>query len=154
MSRTLAEARTVLVSACLVGQACRYDGASCESNAVGRALAGKEVVPICPEAGAGLGIPRPAVELEGGDGRAVLEGSARARVKGGGPDVTAQFLEGARLATEVARRFGATVAVLKERSPSCGARQLWVNGERVEGQGVAAAALRGAGVTVLSDEEL
>ncbi|MHB8875616.1 MAG: 2-thiouracil desulfurase family protein [Myxococcaceae bacterium] len=154
MSEALRRARTVLVSACLLGEPCRYDGQSCQSPAVLRALEGKEVVPICPEAGAGLGTPRPAVELCGGDGAAVLEGLARARVKESGEDRTAQFFQGATLATEAAAQHGATAALLKERSPSCGAHRVWVDGELIEGTGVTAAALRRAGVAVLSDEEL
>ena len=68
----LREARVVLVSACLLGEACRYDGKSKGSSPVMRALEGKEVVPVCPETGSGLGVPRPAVELRGGTGEAVL----------------------------------------------------------------------------------
>src|SRR5687768_58321 len=74
-------ARVVLVSACLLGEACRYDGCSARAERVLDAIRGKEIVPICPEAGAGLGVPRPAVELRGGDGAAVLNGSATARVR-------------------------------------------------------------------------
>lgn len=152
--RKLREAKVVLVSACLVGQACRYDGRDQSSSRVARALLGKAVVPVCPEAGAGLGIPRPAVQLSGGSGREVLAGRASAKVKDGGRDVTEAFLLGARLAVEAARRFGATVAVLKERSPSCGSNVVWVDGALTPGEGVAAAALREAGLTVLSDDEL
>lgn len=150
----LRSARVVLVSACLAGQACRYDGRDAASSRIARALQGKEVVPICPEAGAGLGIPRPAVQLCGGTGADVLGGRATAKVKGSGQDVTSYFTFGARLAVDAARRFGATVAILKERSPSCGSNAVWVDGALQEGEGVTAAALRAAGITVLSDEEL
>jgi len=150
----LHRARTVLVSACLVGERCRYDGAACSSEPVLRALAGKEVVPICPEAGAGLGTPRPPVELRGGDGHAVLGGRAQAKVKDTGTDRTASFLAGAALATRAAAAHGATVALLKERSPSCGVDRVWVDGQLGPGSGVTAAALQTAGLTVLSDEDL
>jgi uncharacterized protein YbbK (DUF523 family) len=149
----LREARVVLVSACLVGEMCRYDGKSKHSSPVMRALEGKEVVPICPEAGAGLGIPRPSVDLSGGTGEAVLEGRARA-VDRTGKDRTAAFRHGAELALEAARRFDATVAVLKERSPSCGSQSTHVDGALVRGRGVAAALLHSAGIILLSDEEL
>lgn len=152
--RRLAEARVVLVSACLAGQRCRYDAKDAASLRIQRALEGKEVVPICPEAGAGLGIPRPPVELSGGDGGDVLAGRAVAKVKETGREVTSAFRLGAGLAVASARRFGATVAILKERSPSCGSRAIWVDGALRPGEGVTAAALREAGVTVLSDEEL
>jgi uncharacterized protein YbbK (DUF523 family) len=150
----LRDARTVLVSACLLGERCRYDGAVCPSAAVQAALAGKEVVPVCPEAGSGLGTPRPAIELYGGDGQAVLQGRAQAKVKDTGVDRTLEFLAGAALATGAAAAFGATVAILKERSPSCGVHRVWVDEKLVEGSGVTAAALKAAGVCVLSDEDL
>jgi uncharacterized protein YbbK (DUF523 family) len=150
----LREARVVLVSACLLGEACRYDGKSKGSSPVMRALEGKEVVPVCPETGAGLGVPRPAVELSGGTGEAVLAGHARAVVAGTREDRTAAFRHGAELALEAARRFGATVAVLKERSPSCGSQGTHVDGSVVRGRGITAALLHSAGIIILSDEEL
>ncbi|WP_224250199.1 DUF523 domain-containing protein [Hyalangium gracile] len=150
----LREARVVLVSACLLGEACRYDGKSKGSSPVIRALEGKEVVPMCPETGAGLGIPRPAVELRGGTGEAVLEGRAQAVVAATGEDRTKEFRYGAELALKAAQRFGATVAVLKERSPSCGTQGTHVDGVVVPGRGVAAALLHSAGIIVISDEEL
>lgn len=150
----LQSARVVIVSACLLGERCRYDGKDQLSDKVTLALAGKEVVPLCPEAAAGLGIPRPAVQLMRGDGQAVLFGNAAAVVKDSGRNVTEQFTLGAQLAVSAAKRYGATVAILKERSPSCGSTHVWIDGALAEGQGVTAAALRHAGLTVLSDEDL
>jgi uncharacterized protein YbbK (DUF523 family) len=150
----LREARVVLVSACLLGEACRYDGKSKGSSPVMQALEDKDVVPVCPETGAGLGVPRPAVELRGGTGEAVLAGHARAVVAATGEDRTAAFRYGAQLALDAARRFGATVAVLKERSPSCGSQGTHVDGAVVRGRGTTAALLHSAGIIILSDEEL
>lgn len=150
----LREASVVLVSACLFGEACRYDGKSKGSNRVMQALEGKELVPVCPETGAGLGIPRPAVELRGGTGEAVLAGQAQAVVAATGEDRTAAFRYGAELALEAVKRFGVKVAVLKERSPSCGSQGTHVNGQVVQGRGVTAALLHSAGIIILSDEEL
>jgi uncharacterized protein YbbK (DUF523 family) len=152
--KALSEARVVLVSACLLGEACRYDGKSKGSSRVMEALKDKEIVPVCPETGAGLGIPRPAVVLSGGTGEAVLAGKARAMEFESGRDRTAAFRRGAELALEAARRFGATVAVLKERSPSCGTQGTHVDGVVVRGRGVTAALLHSEGLIVLSDEEL
>ncbi|OJT20477.1 hypothetical protein BO221_31225 [Archangium sp. Cb G35] len=150
----LREAPVVLVSACLLGEACRYDGKSKGSSPVMRALEGKEVVPVCPETGAGLGIPRPAVELKGGAGAEVLAGRARAAEVESGKDRTEAFRQGAEFALEAARSFGVRVAVLKERSPSCGTQGTHVDGMVVRGQGVTAALLSQAGLIVVSDEEL
>ncbi len=150
----LEDAEVVLVSACLLGEACRYDGQAKTSARVIAALAGKAVVPMCPEAAGGLPTPRPPAELRGGDGQEVLAGRAKAVVKEGGEDVTRAFFVGAEQTCEVARTRGIKVAVLKDRSPSCGARQVWVNGALVPGEGITCAALRNAGITVISDEEV
>ncbi|NDY41970.1 DUF523 domain-containing protein [Dissulfurirhabdus thermomarina] len=109
----------LLVSACLLGAACRYDGGSRLDPEVLAALAGRRVVPVCPEQLGGLATPRPAAALEGGDGLAVIEGRAAVRTVAG-QDVTAQFLRGAEEAARLARRLGVARAVLKARSPSCG----------------------------------
>jgi len=150
----LRRSETVLVSACLLGFRCRYDGEGRPAEGAAAALAGKAVVPVCPEAGAGLGTPRRPVQLSGGDGAAVGEGAARAVEVEGGADRTEAFVRGAQLAVEAARRFGAGAAVLKERSPSCGCREVWCDGRRIRGAGVAAAALRRGGIPVLSEDEL
>ncbi|HNX32223.1 MAG TPA: DUF523 domain-containing protein [Holophaga sp.] len=145
----------VLVSSCLLGEPVRYDGGSAPSRhpVMDRWLAEGRVVSFCPERAGGLGIPRPPVELLGGGGEAVLE--AQARVGGaGGEDVTAAFIAGALAAVALCRRRGIRVAVLKERSPSCGSA--WIHdgtfsGRLVPGQGVAAAALRAGGIDVFSE---
>lgn len=150
----LREQEVVLVSACLLGAACRYDGRSKALPALRALLADKAVVPICPEAAAGLGTPRPATQLQGGDGRAVWDGAASARTVEGGEDRTDAFMEGAACAAAAAKAFGVKLAVLKQRSPSCGSRQVWVDGQLVEGEGITTTMLRSRGITVLGEEEL
>lgn len=149
----LLEARVALCSACLLGERCRYDGGHKLDPRVGRALEGKQVIPICPERDGGLPVPRPASEFEGGDGRAALAGAARL-VSREGLDVTEPFRRGAILALDAARRYGATVAVLKQGSPSCGTGRVWIEGKRTEGMGLAAALLEQAGLALFSEEEL
>ena len=136
----------VLVSACLLGRACRYDGRSRPSAAVAAAVEGAEVVAVCPEELGGLGTPRPAAELSGGDGAAALAGDARV-LRRDGTDVTEAFLAGARAAAQPADR-----AILKARSPSCGVGATWIDGEVRAGDGVFAALLRSRGIPVTSDE--
>ncbi|WP_338261328.1 DUF523 domain-containing protein [Corallococcus caeni] len=150
----LREAPTVLVSACLLGEACRYDGRSQRSERVLAALEGKAVIPICPEAAAGLGIPRPPVDLAGGTGVDVWAGQARALTRETREDRTAAFQEGARLALDAARRFDVTVALLKEKSPSCGSQRVYETGVLRPGEGITTALLRADGRTVVSDEDL
>lgn len=107
-----------LVSSCLVGLATRYDGCSKPNAECLQFLAGKNWLPVCPEQLGGLATPRPAADLVGGDGVAVLAGTARV-VTSGGIDVSAQFVAGARQVLALARQQGACAVCLKARSPSC-----------------------------------
>lgn len=146
----------LLVSACLLGRACRYDGRSKPSDPVQRAVAawgdgGGEVVPVCPEELGGLGTPRPGAELFGGDGHAVLDGQAAVRRVEDGADVTPAFVAGARAALSAAPH--AAAAILKARSPSCGCGYTSIEGAFRSGDGVFAAALRRAGVRAGTDED-
>jgi len=143
----------VLVSACLLGRACRYDGKSTRDDAVLHYLDGHEAVPVCPEQDGGLPTPRPASHLTGGDGYAVLDGEAQVLTTGGG-DVTEQFLAGAAVALARAREAGIHLAILKERSPSCGLQAARVDRSERLGAGVAAALLLGEGVQVYSEEDV
>lgn len=110
---------------------------------------------VCPEVDGGLDTPRPPAEIVGGDGRAVLEGRARV-VTARGADVTAAYVAGAHRALEAARRSGATSAILKARSPSCGKGCVYdgsFSSTLVAGDGVTAAVLETNGITVVADED-
>jgi uncharacterized protein YbbK (DUF523 family) len=147
---------TILVSACLLGTCCNHEGRASLRPRVQRLADGARLVPVCPEVVGGLTTPRAAAEISGGDGSNVLAGTA-AVVAADGTDVTAAYIRGAAAAVDLARATGATRAVLKARSPSCGAVEIYDgSGTRTlrPGAGVTAAALRAAGVTVQSDEEL
>jgi uncharacterized protein YbbK (DUF523 family) len=142
----------VVVSACLLGVRCRYDGCSRRTPGVAAALASHEVVAVCPEELGGLGTPRPPAHLVGGDGHDVLSGTAEVvRVVDGQP-VTAAFLDGARRALTLSE--GCTAAILKARSPSCGVGSTRVDGDLVSGDGVFAALLRQAGLQLRSEDDL
>jgi uncharacterized protein YbbK (DUF523 family) len=147
----------LLVSACLLGQRCRYDGQSKQCQAVGRLVeewtaAGGRVVGVCPEELGGLPTPRPPADLRGGDGHGVLDGTATVRRVDGDVDVTDPFLRGAKRALELAR--SAAQAVLKSRSPSCGVDQTQIEGSLRPGDGVFAALLRRRGVALRTEEDL
>lgn len=139
----------VLVSACLLGRACRYDGRANRDGVLERELAerGLHAVPFCPEEHGGLGTPRPAAWIEAHGAAAVLDGRARV-VTGDGADVTEAFRGGAEGAAELCRAHGIREAFLKERSPSCGVCQTHVGGRLVSGPGVTAERLERAGVRV------
>lgn len=143
----------MLVSACLAGRACRFDGSSNLDDQVGRLVAEGRAVLVCPEVDGGLGTPRPPAEIVGGDGADVLEGRARV-VTSGGVDVTDAYVAGARRALEAAQKAGATTAILKARSPSCGKGDIYdgsfSRSLRV-GDGVTAALLQAHGITVVTE---
>ena len=138
----------ILVSHCLLGEPCRYDGASrLDRQVLELHKAGHTLIPVCPEVLGGLDTPRAPAELQP-DGRVV---------NGDGEDVTAAYRAGAEAALRIAREQGCTLAVLKARSPSCGCGEVYdgtFSHRVVSGWGVAARLLREAGITVMDEENL
>lgn len=149
-------ASKILVSACLIGQKVRYDGAA-NSNAhpvLLKWLEEDRVVPFCPECAGGLPVPRPPAEIVGGEGRDVVLGVAEVRTRE--TDVTDYFLKGAQSALAKCQELGIKVALLKARSPSCGSSQIYdgsFSRTLKEGEGVTTALLRHHGIEVFSEEE-
>ena len=143
------EPELVLVSACLLGRSCRYDGRHNRDAVLEQELEaeGFASVPFCPEEEGGLDTPRPPAWIENGDADAVVGGTG-CMVTEAGRDVTAEFLAGARGALETCRKHEIRRAYLKERSPSCGVCKTHVAGRLVDGPGVTSALLRLNGVEV------
>jgi len=144
----------ILVSACLLGIPCRYDGGSSPVPQLQKLATLGRAVPICPEVAGGLPTPRPPAEIVGGDGEDVLDGRARV-VRIDGEDVTEAFLRGAEAALSLARRLGVKKAVLKSLSPSCGSDLIHdgtFSGGLREGVGVTAALLKRAGIEVEEEQ--
>ncbi|MCC7011445.1 MAG: DUF523 domain-containing protein [Planctomycetes bacterium] len=141
--------RLVLVSACLLGRSCRYDGAHNRDGALERELAEQrlQAIAFCPEEHGQLGTPRPAAWIESHSAAAVVDGADRV-VTHAGHDVTAAFVRGAQGALETCKTHAIRLALLKERSPSCGVRQTHVGGRLVDGPGVTAELLRREGIEV------
>ena len=142
----------VLISACLLGVRCRYDGGDSRNEAAIKQQKKYEFVPVCPEESGGLPTPRPPAEIIGGDGDAVLNGKAKVMTVDG-TDVTDAYLKGARHALEVAQSNGATHVILKARSPSCGCGDIYdgtFSGNLTSGDGVTTALLKRHGITVTS----
>lgn len=136
----------ILVSACLLGENCKYSGGNNRSEAVLRYLEGKEYIPFCPEREGGLSVPRPPCEIRG-DRVCTPEGT----------DCTAEFTLGARKALALCREKGVTAAILKERSPSCGSREIYdgsFTGTRIPGQGVTARLLEEEGIRLYSEKDM
>ena len=136
----------VVVSACLLGENCKYNGGNNYSEKVAAFLEGKEGFPVCPELAAGLGCPRTPIEIVDGvvtdkNGR-VVDDILRKAVA----EILAQ-LEGKDV----------ECAILKSRSPTCGVKQVYdgtFSGTLVDGAGILAAALQKAGYTVLDSEDI
>jgi uncharacterized protein YbbK (DUF523 family) len=133
------------VSACLLGVRCRFDGESRPNAGLIAELQGQALLPVCPEQLGGLPTPRPACDLVGGDGEAVLDGTARV-VNRHGDDVTANLQRGAEEVLRLARTFHATEAYFKSKSPSCGCGTVKLDGRPTAGFGVCAALLKRNGV--------
>lgn len=145
----------LLVSACLVGIPCQYNGGSCPDDQIQALATQGDILPLCPEVLGGLPTPRPPAEIQGGDGWDVLEGWARV-VNIERKDVTTEFLAGAQKALRIALRWGIKEAILKARSPSCGVGQIYdgsFSGRLIEGDGVTAALLKREGIIIKSEEE-
>ena len=130
----------IIVSKCLAGECCRYDGRSTPDEEITDLIRRGEALAVCPEQLGGLPTPRVPAELTG-TGEDVLDGLARAVTKDG-RDVTREFVAGAYEALRIARECGAKRAILKGKSPSCGTGRIYdgsFSGTRVRGNGVAAA---------------
>ncbi|MFW7268034.1 DUF523 domain-containing protein [Gluconacetobacter sp. Hr-1-5] len=146
----------ILISACLLGQPVRYDGAAKPAlhPALSRWQAEGRLVAVCPELSGGFGVPRPPAEIaHGQSGQTVLEGKARV-IEAGGGDVSALYIAGAEAALALAREHGCRFAILTDGSPSCGSVFIYdgtFQGRRHEGMGVTAALLRAHGVVVFAE---
>lgn len=144
-----------IISACLCGVNCKYSG---ENNLNERCMKlfkeGKAVL-VCPEQLGGLPTPRNPVELNN-EASEVINGNGKA-LSNRGEDVTKQFIDGANETLRIARELGATKAVLKEGSPSCGSNYVYdgtFTGNKIRGKGITAQVLENEGITVFSDEDL
>ncbi|MEX3010135.1 DUF523 domain-containing protein [Hoeflea sp. TYP-13] len=149
----------ILISACLLGRPVRYNGSGklLESALIEKWQAQDRLVPFCPEVAAGLPTPRPPAEIESGlDGTDVLNGNARI-LEDIGTDVTTSFIEGARLALDIAQRTGCRFALLTDGSPSCGSYFIHTgnfDGSTRSGIGVVTALLRSNGIAVYAESRI
>ena len=141
----------IIVSACLVGKRCRYNGEDRAHPGVIRFLRKKNYVAICPERLAGWGVPRPPVEFHGGGARKVAEGKAKI-VDDRGRNRTASLMKGVTRALRRALSLKAREAILKEKSPSCGVGKVYRDGRLARGEGIFTYQLERHGVEVRSEE--
>lgn len=136
----------ILVSACLLGRDCKYNGGNNFDPNVAEFVRGREVIQVCPETLAGLGIPRVPMEIVGG----IL-------INRDGINVDAPVRRAVDTILEELRREQIECCVLKSRSPTCGVHQVYdgtFSGTLVDGMGVLARALKDAGYRVIDAEDL
>lgn len=142
--------KKVFVSACLLGEHCRYDGKIEPSQEIEELFEcclemGILMIPVCPEVLGKLPVPREPAELRGG--RVITKS---------GSDVTKKFFLGARRVRIMADLFGVRMAIFRQKSPSCGAGLVYdgtFSGRLIEGDGITTARLKLQGVEVVSAED-
>ena len=136
----------IMVSACLLGEDCKYDGGNNRNEALLEILAGHDIIPVCPEVAGGLPVPRVPAEIV--NGRAVNRN---------GEDVDDAFRKGAEKALEIAEREKPDLIILQSRSPSCGVNEIYdgsFTGKKIPGHGIFADMAISAGYKVIDVEDL
>lgn len=135
----------ILVSSCLTGLDCKYNGGNNFSKKISALMDKHVIIPVCPEVLGGLPTPRPPAEIKGGY-----------VINKEGVDVTQNFKAGAKKALEAAKKYNCTVAVLKSNSPSCGFGRIYdgtFSGTLIDGNGITAALLKENGIRVLTEND-
>lgn len=136
----------IMVSACLLGENCKYNGGNNYSKKLADFAKGHTVIPVCPEVMGGLPVPRPSCEL--------VQGVAQTKE---GCSKNAEYRRGAELALDIARREQPELIVLQSRSPSCGVKEIYdgtFSGRKIPGQGIFAGMAIREGFRVVDIEEL
>ena len=136
----------ILVSACLLGENCKYNGKNNRNKKVLEYIKDKEVIPICPEVFGGLSTPRIPSEIKG-DTVINKEGN----------DVTKNFMDGAYKTLSIAKKYNIKKAILKQKSPSCGCGKIYdgnFNGNVIDGDGITTRLLKENNIEILTEEDL
>lgn len=138
--------KKILVSACLLGIPCRYDGKSNPNQEVISLKDKFELIPICPEVLGRLPTPRIPAEIQG-----------ERVVRSDGVDVTLEYTEGAKKALEIAKEKDCDLAILKAKSPSCGNREIYdgtYTKTLIKGKGITVKLFEKNGITVINESEI
>ncbi|MEC0250934.1 2-thiouracil desulfurase family protein [Bacillus halotolerans] len=146
----------ILVSSCLGGIECRYNGSHAASKKIRKLIEEKQAVMACPELLGGFSTPREPAEIIGGTGEDVLNGTAKI-ITSSGEDVTDLYMKGAAQTLAYAKEINASAVILKENSPSCGSNFIYngsFSAKKIAGNGVTAALLKQAGYRVISENQL
>lgn len=136
----------IMVSACLMGENCKYNGGNNNHEVLKKQLQKHEVIPVCPEVEGGLLIPRDPAEI--------VDGIVKTKI---GKIVDAEFQKGARICLEKAKTEHIDVAILQSRSPSCGVKQIYdgtFSGQKIAGSGIFAKLLQEEGIRAIDVEDM
>lgn len=147
----------ILVSGCLCGINCKYDGKNNLNEKVLELLRQGKAIPVCPEQLGGQATPREAHEIVNGDGAMVLDGKCKVLGRDVSDDVTAEFIKGAEETLNIARELKIDTAILKARSPSCGKGIIYdgtFSGGKKTGNGVTAELLIRNNIKIYTEDEL
>lgn len=147
--------KVVLVSACLFGENCKYNGGNNFNSLLKQLLKDQEVLLICPEQLGGLPTPRTPAEIQEGEGKDVLAGKSWV-INKNGDNITNNFIKGAKLTLAKAKIENISLAILKSNSPSCGVNKIYdgsFSAQLKKGDGVTTALLRDNNISVISDED-
>ncbi len=150
-----------IVSACLVGINCKWDGKNKCIPKLKKQFLNGELLPLCAEQLGGLPTPRAPSGILNGTGKEVIDGTCKV-INKNKEDVTKQFVMGAYEILNIAKEAGITEAILKKTSPSCGVGKTWQMSEEggelsnnlVDGDGVLTALLKKNGIKVISEEDI
>jgi len=141
----------IIVSACLLGINCKYDGRNNYNKDVIDKVSEQGAIPVCPEQLGGCPTPRIPCEIVGGTGKDVLDGKAKV-ITADGRDVTDNLIKGANEVLRIAKMAGVSKAILKSKSPSCGCNKIYdgsFSGKLIDGRGVTAELLKRNGIEVM-----
>lgn len=136
----------ILVSACLLGIDCKYNGKNNKNETVLELLKDHDLIPVCPEIMGGLPTPRIPSEINGNK-----------VITRGGKNVTKQYQKGAEEALKIAKLYNCQTAILKEKSPSCGCGKIYdgkFTGTLIDGDGITARLLKEHGIKITGETSL
>lgn len=146
----------MIVSACLVGVNCKYNGENNDNDKVREYLKDKKYIIVCPEQLGGLTTPRKPSEINRLDEKEVFSRNSKV-INCEGEDVTENFIKGAEESLKIAKMFNCKKALLKEGSPSCGCNLIYdgtFTGKKISGMGVTATLFKENNIAVFSEKEL
>lgn len=136
----------ILVSACLLGTNCKYNGKNNKNDKVLEYIKDKYVIPICPEVFGGLSIPRIPSEIKD-----------NSVINKEGIDVTKYFVNGSKKTLDIAKALDIKKAILKQKSPSCGCGKIYdgtFSGNIIDGDGITTRLLKENGIEIITEEDL